>query len=105
MHDIRVLEQRIQEVKDDRVGAIARDGDIGGLINVPHTATGVRGDFDGTQMGTSDTGTGLGESTEPRNYTKRLVISWNEYAIRELRRELQNQLGEWRRVNGVWGDG
>jgi hypothetical protein len=75
MNDIRVLEQRIQEVMDSLVGAIARDGDIGGLVNVPHTATGVRGDFDGTQMGTSDTGIGLGGSTGPRNYTKRLVIS------------------------------
>jgi hypothetical protein len=104
MHDI-VLEQRIQEVKDGRVGAIARDGDTGGLINVPDAATGVRGDFNRTQMSASDTRTGLGGSTEPRNCTKRLVISWSEYAIRELRRELQNQLGEWRRVNGVLGDG
>jgi hypothetical protein len=66
-------------------GLLREMGLLGGLINVPHTATGVRGDFDGTQMGMSDTGTGLGGSTEPRNCTKRLVISWSEYAIRELR--------------------
>lgn len=61
MHDIRVLEQRIQEVKDGRIGAIAKDGDTWGLINVPDAAAGVRGDFDGTQMSTSILGLGWEE--------------------------------------------